>query len=182
LSNQHDMAISSILSKWKIFITFGLTPLCMATKNKFGYHMPPNSLRNPNVNPKVKHPKEIKNLGMFPSSQHLRGRKLCWSSRMGLRQIHKQEFKMKSTCTTRKKGDWCKSNANGVVNLVRTNLSTSFTWLATFKRKHHSPSYNILCDFLWGLHLNNIFSHDSQVGVPKLRLLLSQNFGRSYLP
>jgi len=32
-----------------------------------------------------------------------------------------------------------------------------------------------------GLHPNVTFPQDSQVGVPKLGLLLSQNFGRSYL-
>jgi len=32
-----------------------------------------------------------------------------------------------------------------------------------------------------GLHPNVIFPQDSQMGVPKLGLLLSQNFGHSYL-
>jgi hypothetical protein len=40
---------------------------------------------------------------------------------------------------------------------------------------------SILCASPWGLHPNVTFPWDSQVGVPKLGLLLSQNFGCSYL-
>jgi hypothetical protein len=40
---------------------------------------------------------------MFFSSQHFWGRKACWNFKMGLRWIHKQEFKMESTCTTNDK-------------------------------------------------------------------------------
>jgi hypothetical protein len=35
---------------------------------------------------------------------HFEGRRACWSSRMGLRQTHKQKFKMKSTCVTNDRG------------------------------------------------------------------------------
>ncbi len=68
-----------------------------------------------------------------------------------------------------------------VADLVETTSNTSFTWPATFGRRHHSPPYSILCASPRGLHPNVIFSQDSQVGVPKLGLLLSQNFGRSYI-
>ncbi len=71
----------------------------------------------------------------------------------------------------KKKGDQCKLNGSGAVNLVGTTSTTSFTWLVTFGRRHHSPPYNIFCASPWGLHLNVTFS---------LGLLLSQNFGRSY--
>ncbi len=40
---------------------------------------------------------------MLPSLQHFKGRKACWSFGMGLEQTHKQEFKIKSTCTTKKR-------------------------------------------------------------------------------
>ncbi len=59
--------------------------------------------------------------------------------------------------------------------------SISFTRLTTFRRKNHSPPYNILCASPQGIHPNVTFPQDSQVGIPKLRLLLSQNFGCSYL-
>jgi hypothetical protein len=42
--------------------------------------------------------------------------------------------------------------------------------------------WGFVCDSWGGLHPNDIFSWDSQVGVPKLGLLFSQNFGCSYLP
>ncbi len=74
----------------------------------------------------------------------------------------------------------CKLDINGEVDLIRTTSSSSFTRPITFGKRHHSPFYNILCDFLQGLHSNGIFSLDSQVGVPKLGLLLFQNFGHSY--
>ncbi len=60
-------------------------------------------------------------------------------------------------------------------------LSTSFTRPTTFGRRHHSHRYSILCASLQGLHPNVIFPQDSQVGIPKLKLLLSLNFGHSYL-
>jgi hypothetical protein len=112
----------------------------------------------------------------------LGGRRVCWSFGMGLRWIHKQKFKMKSTCTTKKRGHlvqveykWCG------VDLIRIISSTSFTQLATCERRHHCLSYSILCDFSHGHHPNDIFPQDSQVGVPKLGLLLSWKFGSSYL-
>jgi len=66
------------------------------------------------------------------------------------------------------------------MDLVGTTSSTSFKQPATFGRKHHSPPYSVFCAFPQGLHLNVIFPWDSEVGVPKLGLLLSQNFGRLY--
>jgi len=72
-------------------------------------------------------------------------------------------------------------NKSGVIDLVWSTSSTSFTQPSTFGSRHHSPPYNILCAFPWGLHPNVIFPHDFQVGVPKLGLLQSQNFGLSYL-
>jgi hypothetical protein len=56
--------------------------------------------------------------------------------------------------------------------LIGTTSSKSFTWPATFGRKHHSPPYIIFYAYPHGLHLNNIFSQDSQVEVPKLVLVI----------
>ncbi len=57
---------------------------------------------------------EEESWGMFPNSKHFRGRRMCLSSRMGLGWTHKREFKMRSTCTTKKRGKlvqvewkWC---------------------------------------------------------------------------
>jgi hypothetical protein len=72
-------------------------------------------------------------------------------------------------------------NGSGATNLIGTTSSTSFTRPATLGRSHHSPLYNILCASSWGLHSNVTFPQDSQEGVPKLGLLLSQNFGHSYI-
>jgi len=73
-------------------------------------------------------------------------------------------------------------NASGVANLIGTTSSIIFTRLATFGKMHHSLPYNILCDFPCKLHPNDISSQYSHVGVPKLGLLLSWNFGHSYIP
>ncbi len=51
---------------------------------------------------------------------------------------------------------------SGATNLIGTTLSSSFTRPITFRRRHHSPPYSIICDFLGGLLLNDIFSQDSQ--------------------
>jgi len=46
--------------------------------------------------------KEKKNCNILLNSQHFGGRKACWSSEMKLKQTHKEEFKMKSTCIIKK--------------------------------------------------------------------------------
>jgi hypothetical protein len=66
------------------------------------------------------------------------------------------------------------------MDLIGTTSSISFTRPITFGRKHHSPPYSIFCASLQGLHSNVTFPQNSQVRVPKLGLLLFQNFGRSY--
>jgi hypothetical protein len=55
-----------------------------------------------------------KSWGTLPNSQHFGGRRACWSSKMGLWWIRKREFKMISTCITKKIGrlvqvewKWC---------------------------------------------------------------------------
>ncbi len=99
---------------------------------------------------------------------------------MGLRQTHKQEFKMKSTYTTKDKRRLMQIEWKWCDELSKDNLKHSFTCPTTFGRRHHSPPYNILCASLQGLHPNVTFPQDSQMGVPKLGLLLSQNFGCLY--
>jgi hypothetical protein len=72
-------------------------------------------------------------------------------------------------------------NESGAIDLVGTTSNTSFTQPVTFGRKHHSPPYSIFYAFMRGLHPNVIFPRDSQMGVSKLKLLISHNFGRSYV-
>jgi len=80
-----------------------------------------------------------------------------------------------------RKGGWCKSNGSGVMDLVGMTSGTSFTQLATFGRRHHSPPYNIFYAFSWRLYPNVTFPWVFRMGVPKLELLLSLNFRRSYI-
>ncbi len=61
-----------------------------------------------------------------------------------------------------------------------TTSSTNFTQPATFARRHHPFPYSILYVYLRGQLPNVNFPQDSQVGVPKLGLLMSQNFGCWY--
>ncbi len=118
---------------------------------------------------------------MFPNLQHFEGRRACWSSRMGLGWTHNKSSWWDELAKPKKKGNLCKLNESGVVDLVGTTLNISFTQPTTFGRRHHSPPYSILYAFPWGLRPNVTFVRDSQVGVLKLGLLLSQNFGCSYL-
>ncbi len=53
-------------------------------------------------------------------------------------------------------------NGNDATDLIGTTSSTSFTWLATFGKKHHSPPYGIFCASPRGLHPNVIFPRHSQ--------------------
>jgi hypothetical protein len=99
---------------------------------------------------------------------------------MGLEWTHKQELKMSSTCRTKKRRQLVQVEWKWCGRLNRDNLKHKLYILVTFGRRHHSPPYNILCASPWGLHPNVTFPRDSQMRVPKLGLLLSQNFGRSY--
>ncbi len=62
-------------------------------------------------------------------------------------------------------------NANGATDLVGTTSSTSFTWPATFGRRHHSLPYSIFCDFQHELHSNGIFFRRLLNRSPKIRIL-----------
>jgi hypothetical protein len=108
---------------------------------------PPNSLKYLNVGPKVKQQKN-KKVRARSVAHVFRGRRACWSSRMGLVWIHKWEFKMSQLAQPRKKNNWCKLNGNGAMNLKGTTSNTSFTWPVIFGRRHHFTPYNILCDSL----------------------------------
>jgi hypothetical protein len=94
---------------------------------------------------------------------------------MRLGQTYKWEFKMKSTCTTKKKGQLTQ-----VEWKWRDKFNTSFTRLATHGRRHHSILIVYFVPF-HGDYIQMPLFLDSQVGVPKLGFLLSQNFGHPYL-
>jgi hypothetical protein len=64
---------------------------------------------------------------MFFNLKHFKCKEVCWSFEMKLGQIHKRNFKMKSTCIIKKRGNQCKSNENDVANLVGTTSNISFT-------------------------------------------------------
>jgi hypothetical protein len=87
---------------------------------------------------------------------------------------------MRSTCTTKKRGwsvqvewKWCSG-------LNRDNLQHKLYTTHNLWEEAPPPPYNIFYASPRGLHLNVTFPQDSQVGVPKLGLLLSQNFGHLY--
>ncbi len=72
----------------------------------------------------------------------------------------------------------CKSNGNGAMNLIKTTLSTSFTWPATFGRRHHSPPLYAFCEDSIQMLL---FLGTPKIESQKLQFLFSPNFGRSYI-
>jgi hypothetical protein len=65
--------------------------------------------------------------------------------------------------------------------LSRDNLKNKLYRARNLWEEAPLPSPSILYAFPRGLYPNVTFPQDSQVGVLKLRLLLSQNFGRSCL-
>ncbi len=98
---------------------------------------------------------------------------------MGLRQTHKQKFKMKLIYKTKKRRRLMQVERKWCGKLSRDNLKHKlYTTRKLFKRKHHSPPYGILYDSPRELHPNGIFF----LGLPKLGLILSQGFEHAYLP
>jgi hypothetical protein len=70
---------------------------------------------------------EKKNQNMFLNLQHFWGKRgTCWSFRMGVERTHKQEFKMKSTCTTKEKGRLVQVKHKWCGGLSRNNLKNKF--------------------------------------------------------
>jgi hypothetical protein len=63
---------------------------------------------------------------MLLNSQHFGGRRACWSSGMGLGRTHKQEFKMISTYTTKKKGQLVQVEWKLCDRLTKDNLKHKF--------------------------------------------------------
>jgi hypothetical protein len=59
---------------------------------------------------------------MLPNLQHFEGKMVCWSSGMGLGWTPKQEFKMKSTYTTKKRGQLVQIEWKWCGELCRDNL------------------------------------------------------------
>jgi hypothetical protein len=88
---------------------------------------------------------------------------------------------MRSNCTTKKKKRLVQVEWKWCGGLSRNNFKHKLYTTCNFGRKHHSFLCSILYASSWRLHPYVIFPQDFQVGVPKLGLLLSQNFGHSYL-
>jgi len=63
-------------------------------------------------------------------------------------------------------------NGNGAIDLIGTTSNISITRPATFRRRHHSPPYNILCAYPQGLHPNGRPKIGTFV-VPKLWTFIS---------
>jgi hypothetical protein len=126
--------------------------------------------------------KKEENRGMFSNLQHFRGKKACWSFGMGRRQIHKQEFKMRSTYITKKKRQLVQVKWKWCDGFSRDNLKHEFYTTHNLREEASLPPPIIYFVPLCKDYIQmSLFPQDSQMGVPKLGLLLSQNFGRSYL-
>ncbi len=104
---------------------------------------------------------------MFLCLQHFKGRKVCYNSKMGLGWTHKQEFKIKSTCTTNEKRWLMQVECKWFGGFKGTTLNTSFTWPATFGRRPSSLPYNILHDSPWSYIQMTFFPRLSS-GHPKI--------------
>jgi hypothetical protein len=67
-----------------------------------------------------------KNWGTLFNMQHFKGRRACWSSRMGLGRSHKPKFKMKLICTTKKKRQLVEVEWKWCDGLNKDNLKHKF--------------------------------------------------------
>ncbi len=106
-----------------------------------------------------------------------RGRKACWSSRLGLGRIDKFQL-LTQTCTKPTQGGYCIVGALLVLGRTTSNSDSQDSPQPELGWSHHLPPYSILCASPQGPHLNGILSQDSQVGVPKFSSFgLSQTWG-----
>ncbi len=92
----------------------------------------PNFSRDPKVGQRTKQWNK-KRVGARSLSQHFRGRRVCQSSRMGLGQIHKQRFKMKSTYIIKKR---------------RWLMQVEWKWCGRFSRDNFKHKL-YMADNLW---------------------------------
>jgi hypothetical protein len=105
--------------------------------------------------------KEEKNCDTLPNSQHCRGRRACWSFRMGLDWTHKWEFKMKSTCTSKKRGRLLQIEWKCCGGLSKNNFKHKFYMACNLWEEALLPPYGIFCAYPQGLHLNVTFPQNS---------------------
>ncbi len=138
--------------------------------------MCPQLLKKPKCGSHSETTKEEKTWNTFLSSQHFKGRRVCYIFEMGLKRTHKKEFKMKSTCTTKKRKwlmqvecKWC--NALNKDNLKHKLYTTCNLW-----EEASIPPYNIICDSLWVYNPNDKFKKKIEtLVVPKLWTLISSS-------
>ncbi len=76
---------------------------------------------------------------------------------MGLGWIHKQEFKMKSTCTTEERKRLVQVECKCCNKLSRDSFKHKLYTAHNLWEEASLPSLYILCDFPQGLHPNGIF-------------------------
>ncbi len=86
--------------------------------------------------------------------------------------LTKESSRRSQLAQPRKEGGQCKFNGSGATDLVQTISNTSFTRPTTLGRRHHSPSYSILCASLWGTTSKCHFSLGLPNGSPKTRTLI----------
>jgi len=102
-----------------------------------------------------------KSWGTLLNSQHFGGRRACWSSKMGLGWTHKQELKMMSTCTTKKRRRLMQVEWKWCDEFSRDNFKHKFYTTHNHWAEAPLPLYSILYAFLRRLHPNVTFPWDS---------------------
>ncbi len=151
-----------------------------SSPHRVNSNAPPNSLKDSNASPKVKTMEE-EGVGVHSltcNTSRVRG--VCWSFRMGTRTNSQEKVQDETNLHNQERRRLVQVEWKWCDKFSRDSSSISFTWPATFGRRHHSPPYSILCASLQGLRPNVTFPRNSQMEVPKLELFLSQNFGHSY--
>ncbi len=112
---------------------------------------PPNSSRDPKVGPRVKTLEEEESWGMLFNLKDFRGRRACWSFEMGLGWTHKREFKMKSTCTTKKKKQLMQVEWKWCDAFNKYNLNKTCVWGCLQKSIQVIHSSQPLGNLLWAV-------------------------------
>ncbi len=97
--------------------------------------------------------------GMLPALSIKRGRRACWSFRMGLGWGTSFSYSFESASFI---------EAPLVLGQAKGDFGFTRLIIAWTRWSHHLPQYNILCICPRHLHPNDFLSRDSQGGVPKL--------------
>jgi len=127
---------------------------------------PPNSLKDSNVNLKMKIMKEGVGVWFFIHNT-TRVKKVCWSSKIRTKMSDKWVNYSYRSMQIKQQVGYCIIRALWCTNEPRTYTDSQDSPRHGLGGSHHLPAYSILCDLPLGLHPNGIFPGTPKSEVPQ---------------